>query len=113
LTTLSGGERQRLKLVTSLGKPADVYVLDEPTTGLHIADVHRLITALDSLVEHGRTVIVIEYDLVVVAAADWVISVGPGAGPAGGTVIFEGRPDQVCQADAPTGQLLAQAISAR
>lgn len=113
LTTLSGGERQRLKLVTSLGKPADVYVLDEPTTGLHIADVHRLITALDSLVEHGRTVIVVEHDLDVVAAADWVIDMGPGAGSAGGSIIFEGRPDLLCQADTPTGQHLAQAISAR
>lgn len=112
LTTLSGGERQRLKLVTSLGKPADIYVMDEPTTGLHIADVAKLVRLLNAMVDEGTTVIVIEHDLDVVAAADWVIDIGPGAGSDGGTVIFEGTPAELNEADTPTGQHLARATSA-
>ena len=112
LTTLSGGERQRLKLVASLAKPAEIYVLDEPTTGLHIADVGRLVALLDALVEAGTTVIVIEHDLDVVAAADWVIDIGPGAGAAGGQVIFEGTPRELLAADTATGRHFAQALRA-
>src|SRR5699024_12213032 len=109
LTTLSGGERQRLKLVTSLGKPADIYVMDEPTTGLHIADVARLVDLLNTMVDQGTTVIVIEHDLDVVAASDWVIDIGPGAGSAGGKIIFEGTPEALVQADTPTGRHLSRA----
>ncbi|OAV60538.1 ATP-binding cassette domain-containing protein [Enteractinococcus helveticum] len=111
LTTLSGGERQRLKLVASLAKPAEIYVLDEPTTGLHIADVGRLVTLLNAMVDAGTTVIVIEHDLDIVAAADWVIDIGPGAGAAGGRVIFEGTPLQLLEADTPTGHHFAQALT--
>lgn len=109
LTTLSGGERQRLKLVTSLGKPADIYVMDEPTTGLHIADVARLVNLLNTMVDQGTTVIVIEHDLDVVAASDWVIDIGPGAGSDGGTIIFEGTPEALTRADTPTGRHLSRA----
>lgn len=108
LTTLSGGERQRLKLVTSLGKPAEIYVMDEPTTGLHIADVARLVKLLNDMVDHGTTVIVIEHDLDIVAAADWVIDMGPGAGSDGGNIIFEGTPAELVNAKTPTGQHLAR-----
>ena len=111
LTTLSGGERQRLKLVASLAKPAAIYVLDEPTTGLHIADVGRSVTLLNAMVDAGTTVIVIEHDFDVVAAADWVIDVGPGAGAAGGRLIFEGTPHQLLTADTPTGRYFAQALT--
>ncbi len=111
LTTLSGGERQRLKLVASLAKPAEMYVLDEPTTGLHIADVGRLVTLLHAMVDHGTTVVVIEHDLDVVAAADWVIDIGPGAGAAGGRVVFDGTPAQLVTADTPTGRYFAQALT--
>ena len=111
LTTLSGGERQRLKLVASLAKPAEIYVLDEPTNGLHIADVGRLVALLNAMVDAGTTVIVIEHDLDVVAAADWVVDIGPGAGNAGGRVIFEGTPQQLITADTPTGRYFAQAIT--
>jgi excinuclease UvrABC ATPase subunit len=92
LNTLSGGERQRLKLAIEMSGDTDVYVLDEPTSGLHRHDVDQLIGLLDRLVESGRTVIVIEHNLDVVARADWVIDLGPGAGHDGGQVIFEGVP---------------------
>jgi excinuclease UvrABC ATPase subunit len=92
LDTLSGGERQRLKLAIEMSGEAEVYVLDEPTTGLHMQDVDNLIGLLDRLVDDGRTVIVIEHNLDVVARADWVIDLGPGAGHDGGRVIFEGPP---------------------
>ena len=92
LDTLSGGERQRLKLAIEMSGSTEVYVLDEPTTGLHMKDVENLIGLLDRLVDAGRTVIVIEHNLDVVARADWVIDIGPGAGHDGGTVIFEGPP---------------------
>ncbi len=92
LTTLSGGERQRLKLAIEMGTTASVIVLDEPTTGLHMADVDNLIGLLERIVDAGRTVIVIEHNLDVVARADWIIDLGPGAGAQGGRVVFEGTP---------------------
>jgi excinuclease ABC A subunit len=99
LDTLSGGERQRLKLAIEMSGATDAYVLDEPTTGLHMQDVDNLIGLLDRLVEAGRTVIVIEHNLDVVARADWVIDLGPGAGHDGGRVIFEGPPAELVRAD--------------
>jgi excinuclease UvrABC ATPase subunit len=99
LNTLSGGERQRLKLAIEMSGDSDVYVLDEPTSGLHLHDVDQLIGLLDRLVESGRTVIVIEHNLDVVARADWVIDLGPGAGHDGGRVIFEGPPSALVRAD--------------
>jgi excinuclease UvrABC ATPase subunit len=98
LDTLSGGERQRLKLAIEMSSSTEVYVLDEPTTGLHMKDVENLIGLLDRLVDAGRTVIVIEHNLDVVARADWVIDIGPGAGHDGGTVIFEGPPAELARA---------------
>jgi excinuclease UvrABC ATPase subunit len=97
LDTLSGGERQRLKLAIEMSGDAQVYVLDEPTTGLHMQDVDNLIGMLDRLVESGRTVVVIEHNLDVVARADWVIDLGPGAGHDGGEVVFEGPPAELAR----------------
>jgi excinuclease UvrABC ATPase subunit len=99
LDTLSGGERQRLKLAIEVSGDTEVYVLDEPTTGLHMQDVENLIGMLDRLVESGRTVIVIEHNLDVIGRADWVIDLGPGAGHDGGRVIFEGTPADLARAD--------------
>jgi excinuclease UvrABC ATPase subunit len=99
LDTLSGGERQRLKLAIEMSGDTEVYVLDEPTTGLHLQDVDNLIGLLDRLVDAGRTVIVIEHNLDVVARADWVIDLGPGAGHDGGTVAFEGPPAELARAE--------------
>jgi excinuclease UvrABC ATPase subunit len=99
LDTLSGGERQRLKLAIEMSGDTEVYVLDEPTTGLHMQDVDELIRLLDRLVDAGRTVIVIEHNLDVVARADWVIDLGPGAGHDGGTVVFEGPPAELIRAE--------------
>ena len=108
LTTLSGGERQRLKLATELAGKGGVYVLDEPTTGLHLADVQQLLGLLDRLVDSGKSVIVIEHHQAVMAHADWIIDLGPGAGHAGGRIIFEGTPtDLVTACSTLTGQHLA------
>ncbi|NQX10306.1 excinuclease ABC subunit UvrA [Microbacteriaceae bacterium VKM Ac-2855] len=108
LTTLSGGERQRLKLATHLAEKGGVYVLDEPTTGLHLADVEQLLGLLDRLVDSGASVIVIEQHQAVMAHADWIIDLGPGAGHEGGRVVFEGTPAQLVAARSTlTGQHLA------
>jgi len=112
LTTLSGGERQRLKLATQMAEKGDVYILDEPTTGLHLADVEQLLGLLDRLVDSGRSVIVIEHHQAVMAHADWLIDLGPGAGHDGGTVVFEGTPVDLVEAGSTlTGQHLAQYVS--
>jgi excinuclease UvrABC ATPase subunit len=95
LNTLSGGERQRLKLAGELRKPSQIVVLDEPTAGLHMADVANLLTLLDAMVENGTTLIVIEHNLDVVARADWIIDMGPGAGADGGNVVYEGIPREL------------------
>jgi excinuclease UvrABC ATPase subunit len=111
LSTLSGGERQRLKLAAELGKSGNIYVLDEPTTGLHMHDVDTLIGLFDRLVDAGSSVIVIEHNLDVVSRADWVIDLGPGAGHDGGTVVFEGPPAALVKAKGSlTGQFLARRI---
>jgi excinuclease UvrABC ATPase subunit len=114
LTTLSGGERQRLKLATYMGEQGDVYVLDELTTGLHLADIARLLALLDRLVDAGKSVIVIEHHLSVMAHADWIIDLGPGAGHDGGRVVFEGPPAElVVQKSTLTGQHLAAFVGSR
>jgi excinuclease ABC A subunit len=111
LTTLSGGERQRLKLATHLGDKGGIYVLDEPTTGLHLADVEQLLDLLDRLVDSGKSVIVIEHHQAVMAHADWIIDLGPGAGHDGGRVVFEGTPaDLIAEAPTLTGKHLAAYI---
>ncbi|MBP9919067.1 MAG: excinuclease ABC subunit UvrA [Dermatophilaceae bacterium] len=108
LTTLSGGERQRLKLATHMAEKGGVYVLDEPTTGLHLADVAQLLGLLDRLVDSGKSVIVIEHHQAVMAHADWIIDLGPGAGHDGGRIVFEGTPaDLVAARSTLTGQHLA------
>jgi excinuclease UvrABC ATPase subunit len=112
LTTLSGGERQRLKLATHLGEKGGVFVLDEPTTGLHLADVERLLGLLDRIVDAGRSVVVIEHHQAVMAHADWIIDLGPGAGHDGGQVVFEGTPaDLVAGRATLTGEHLAAYVS--
>ena len=113
LTTLSGGERQRLKLATHMGEEGGVYVLDEPTTGLHLADVDQLLGLLDRLVDSGKTVIVIEHHQAVMARADWIIDLGPGAGREGGRVVFEGTPAELVAARSTvTGRHLADYVRA-
>ncbi|MGH8998559.1 MAG: ATP-binding cassette domain-containing protein, partial [Acidimicrobiia bacterium] len=108
LTTLSGGERQRLKLATHMGEKGGVYVLDEPTTGLHLADIEQLLGLLDRLVEGGKSVIVIAHHQAVMAHADWIIDLGPGAGHDGGRIVFEGTPaDLVAARSTLTGEHLA------
>ncbi|HET7483196.1 MAG TPA: excinuclease ABC subunit UvrA [Actinomycetota bacterium] len=108
LTTLSGGERQRLKLASHMGDKGDVYVLDEPTTGLHLADVEHLLGLLDRLVDDGKSVIVIEHHQGVMAHADWIVDLGPGAGHDGGRIVFEGTPaDLVAARSTVTGEHLA------
>jgi excinuclease UvrABC ATPase subunit len=113
LTTLSGGERQRLKLATHMGDKGGVYVLDEPTTGLHLADVEHLLGLLDRLVDSGKSVIVIEHHQAVMAHADWIIDLGPGAGHDGGRVVFQGTPaDLVAARSTLTGEHLAAYVGA-
>ena len=108
LTTLSGGERQRLKLATRMGDKGGVYVLDEPTSGLHLADVEQLLGLLDRLVDSGKSVVVIEHHQAVMAHADWIIDLGPGAGHDGGRIVFEGTPaDLVATRSTLTGEHLA------
>jgi excinuclease ABC A subunit len=113
LTTLSGGERQRLKLATHLGEKGGVYILDEPTTGLHLADVENLLGLLDRLVDSGKSVIVVEHHQAVMAHADWIIDLGPGAGHDGGRIVFEGTPaDLVASRSTLTGEHLAAYVGA-
>jgi excinuclease UvrABC ATPase subunit len=113
LTTLSGGERQRLKLATHMGEKGGIYVLDEPTTGLHLADVEQLLGLLDRLVDSGTSVIVVEHHQAVMAHADWLIDLGPGAGHDGGRVVFEGTPaDLVAARSTLTGEHLAAYVGA-
>jgi excinuclease UvrABC ATPase subunit len=113
LTTLSGGERQRLKLAIHMADSGGIYVLDEPTSGLHLADVEQLLKLLDRLVDGGKSVIVIEHHLAVMARADWIIDLGPGAGHDGGTIVFEGTPaDLVAAGSTLTGRHLAEYVSA-
>ncbi|MFG3107000.1 ATP-binding cassette domain-containing protein [Streptomyces tendae] len=113
LTTLSGGERQRLKLATHMSEKGGVYVLDEPTTGLHLADVEQLLGLLDRLVDAGKSVIVIEHHQAVMAHADWIIDLGPGAGHDGGRIVFEGTPaDLVADRSTLTGDHLAAYVGA-
>ncbi|MDF2728789.1 MAG: excinuclease abc subunit a uvra1 [Acidimicrobiia bacterium] len=111
LTTLSGGERQRLKLAIHMAEKGGIYVLDEPTSGLHLADVEHLLGLLDQLVDSGKSVIVIEHNQAVMAHADWIIDLGPGAGHDGGRVVFEGTPaDLVAARSTLTGQHLAEYV---
>jgi excinuclease UvrABC ATPase subunit len=113
LTTLSGGERQRLKLATHMAEQGGIYVLDEPTSGLHLADVEQLLGLLDRLVDAGKSVIVIEHHLAVMAHADWLIDLGPGAGHDGGRIVFEGTPADLVAARATlTGEHLADYVGA-
>ncbi|MFA7762121.1 ATP-binding cassette domain-containing protein [Streptomyces sp. NRRL S-448] len=113
LTTLSGGERQRLKLATHMAEKGGVYVLDEPTTGLHLADVEQLLGLLDRLVDSGKSVVVIEHHQAVMAHADWIIDLGPGAGHDGGRIVFEGTPaDLVEDRSTLTGEHLAAYVGA-
>ncbi len=108
LTTLSGGERQRLRLATHMGEKGGLYVLDEPTSGLHLADVEQLLGLLDRLVDSGKSVIVIEHHPAVMAHADWIVDLGPGAGHDGGRVVFEGTPAElVATGSTVTGEHLA------
>ena len=114
LTTLSGGERQRLKLATHMGADGSVYVLDELTTGLHLADLNQLLGLLDRLVDSGKSVIVIEHHVSVMAHADWIIDLGPGAGHDGGRIVFEGKPaDLVAARSTLTGEHLAVFVGNR
>jgi excinuclease UvrABC ATPase subunit len=111
LTTLSGGERQRLKLATRMADKGGIYILDEPTTGLHLADVEQLLGLLDRLVDSGKSVIVIEHHQAVMAHADWIIDLGPGAGHDGGRIVFEGTPRALVTARSTlTGQHLAEYV---
>ena len=113
LTTLSGGERQRLKLATHMAEKGDVYVLDEPTTGLHLADIEQLLGLLNRIVDSGKSVIVIAHHQAVMANADWIIDLGPGAGHEGGRIVFEGTPAELVAARSTlTGEYLATYVGA-
>jgi excinuclease UvrABC ATPase subunit len=113
LTTLSGGERQRLKLAAQMAEKGDIYILDEPTSGLHLADVEQLLALLDRLVDSGKSVIVIEHHQAVMAHADWIVDLGPGAGHDGGRIVFEGTPaDLVAKRPTLTGEHLAEYVGA-
>ncbi len=113
LTTLSGGERQRLKLAIHMAEKGGVYVLDEPTSGLHLADVEQLLGLLDRLVDAGKSVIVIEHHQAVMAHADWIIDMGPGAGHDGGRLVFQGTPAElVAERSTLTGRHLAEYVGA-
>lgn len=110
-TELSGGEAQRLKLASAIqrgaaGRGAGLVVLDEPVSGLHPSDIQRMVDALDVLLDSGNTVVVAEHDIPVAASADWVIDLGPGAGPDGGAVVAQGTVDTVADADTPTATFL-------
>src|SRR4051812_33661449 len=113
-TELSGGEAQRIKLATELQRTQrgdTLYILDEPTTGLHPSDVERLVTQLDELVSAGNTVVVVEHDLHIITASDWVIDVGPGAGDEGGRIVAQGHPEQVARvAESRTAPYLKTAL---
>ena len=114
LTTLSGGERQRLKLATRMGEKGEVYILDEPTTGLHLADVEQLLGLLDRLVDSGKSVVVDEHHQAVMAPADWIVDLGPGAGHDGGRIVFEGTPaNLVAGRSTLTGEHLADYVGGR
>jgi excinuclease UvrABC ATPase subunit len=113
LTTLSGGERQRLKLSVNMSGSGDVFILDEPTTGLHLADVDNLLGLLDGLVDAGKSVIVVEHHLAVMAHADWIIDVGPTGGHDGGRIVFQGTPTQAAEAATLTGQHLGRYTARR
>jgi excinuclease UvrABC ATPase subunit len=114
LNTLSGGERQRLKLAVHMGGGTATYLLDEPTSGLHLADVDQLLALLDRLVDTGNTVIVIEHHMAVMAHADWIIDLGPGAGHDGGQVTFTGTPGElVTTSDTLTARHLREYVAAR
>ena len=114
-TTLSGGEAQRIKLATELSKRSTgktLYILDEPTTGLHIADVHRLIEILQRLTDAGNTIVVIEHNLDVIKTSDYVIDLGPEGGNNGGTIVAQGTPEQVSKVqESYTGQFLSKVLS--
>ena len=116
-TTLSGGEAQRVKLATELSKRPTgrtVYILDEPTTGLHTADVHKLIEVLQKLAESGNTVIVIEHNLDVIKTADYIIDLGPEGGNGGGTIVAQGTPEEICKCKKSyTGQYLKKMLEQR
>jgi excinuclease UvrABC ATPase subunit len=112
LPTLSGGERQRLKLATQMAEKGDVYVLDEPTSGLHLADVEQLLGLLDQLVDSGKSVVVVEHHQAMMAHADWIVDLGPGAGHDGGRIVFEGTPADLAAARSTlTGEHLAAYVA--
>ena len=112
LSTLSGGEAQRLKLAAELDQAGNLYILDEPTTGLHMSDVQRLMVIINELVEAGNSVLIIEHNLDVIQQADWIIDLGPEGGRGGGEILAQGPPEQVCQVDASiTGRYLKASLN--